>query len=188
MGNHWSLHDEAERRKWQNPEEILTKSGVKPGYTFMDIGCGNGFFTLPAARIVGTNGRVFALDINPEYIDQIKKKAASEHLMNLELKTGAAENTVLCEGCVDIVFLGIVLHDFTDPFKVLLNVKRMLKPGGRLVNLDWKKEPMDIGPSLRKRFSTQKAEAIIKQAGLNIESQSDVGAYYYMITAINGEA
>ena len=53
----WHFYDETERRTWQNPEEILTAIGLKAGQTLIDIGCGEGFFTLPAARIVGPNGR-----------------------------------------------------------------------------------------------------------------------------------
>ena len=58
------LRDEQERRKWQNPENILDGIGLHPGMTFIDIGCGQGFFTIPAAKIVGDSGKVYASDIN----------------------------------------------------------------------------------------------------------------------------
>ena len=58
----WHYFDEDRRRKWQNPEDILREIGLETGMTFLDIGCGNGFFTLPAARMVGPAGQVYGLD------------------------------------------------------------------------------------------------------------------------------
>lgn len=130
--------DESERRKWQNPDEMLSSIGLNPGFTFVDVGCGDGFFTIPAAKIVGKKGRVFALDSDEEAIASLKKKASTKNLWNIEAKVGAAEDSVLCEGCADMVFFSIVLHDFSNPAKVLTNARKMLKPGGLLVDLDWK--------------------------------------------------
>ncbi len=93
------------RRKWQNPEAILTDIGLEPGFTFMDIGCGQGFFALPAAKLVGEKGIVYGVDINGEYIARLKEKAAAAGLKNLVLETGSAEEAILCEACADIVFL-----------------------------------------------------------------------------------
>lgn len=62
MHGHKKYHDEAERREWQEPEPILRKIGMGPGMTFADIGCGDGFFSLPAARMAGGDGRVFGVD------------------------------------------------------------------------------------------------------------------------------
>jgi len=121
-----SLHDDEERRRWQNPEAILMKTGLRPGSTFIDVGCGEGFFAIPAAKVVGEKGWVYGLDINPKAVSRLKEKASKEKLRNLKLKVGRAEETILCEGCADIAFFGIVLHDFADPVKVLKNSKRML--------------------------------------------------------------
>ena len=69
----------------------------------------------------------------------LREKAEGEGLGNLILKVGRAEDTVLCPACADIVFFGIVLHDFEEPARVLVSATKMLKPTGRLVKLDWKK-------------------------------------------------
>ncbi len=174
---------EGERRRWQNPEAILSDIGLKRGSTFVDIGCGSGFFALPAAKLVGEKGIVYGLDANDEAIRWLKKKAAKESLGNLCLRVGAAEETVFCEECADIVFFGIVLHDFNEPVKVLMNAKRMLKPTGRLVNLDWKKEPMELGPPEQIRFSEKEATNLIENIGFKVEAVKDVGSYHYIITA-----
>jgi ubiquinone/menaquinone biosynthesis C-methylase UbiE len=183
MHEHRKYHDEAERRNWQNPEAILTEAGLKPGMTFIDIGCGDGFFALPAARMAGSSGRVYGLDADGESINELNEKAAKEGLKNIRAEAGAAEDTVLCDNCADIVFFGICLHDFHDPAKVLQNARHMLKKGGRLVDVDWKKEPMALGPPLEKRFDEAKASKLIAEAGLQVESVKSVGPYHYMVIA-----
>ena len=175
--------DETERRKWQNPEAILTAIGLKPGFTFIDVGCGEGFFAIPAAKIVGRKGRVYALDLDEDAITELKKKAAREGLKNLDAVVGGAEDTVFCEACADIVFFGIVLHDFNMPAKVLANAKTMLKPAGRLVDLDWKKEPTGFGPPLQIRFSEEQASNLIREAGFKVEQAEQAGPSHYIIIA-----
>ncbi len=175
--------DDPERRKWQNPEAILASIGLKTGLTFMDIGCGGGFFTLPAARIVGESGKVYGIDINAESVSTLRELARKEGLNNLELTVGKAEDAVLCDSCADIVFFGIVLHDFDDPAKVLQNSKKMLNPAGRLVNLDWKKTTTPLGPPLQIRFSEEKSAQLIESADFEVLSIKDIGLYHYMIVA-----
>jgi ubiquinone/menaquinone biosynthesis C-methylase UbiE len=177
------IPNESERRKWQNPESTLLEAGLRSGLTFVDVGCGDGFFAMPAARIVGETGRVFAFDENPDAIDRLRRKARIECIGNLEARIGKAEDTILCKECADIVFFGIVLHDFEEPKKVLENGKVMLKATGRLVNLDWKKIPMEIGPPLRIRFSEQEAARLIESVGIKIEVLRESPPYHYMIIA-----
>jgi ubiquinone/menaquinone biosynthesis C-methylase UbiE len=185
MSHHRHAND-PERRKWQNPEAILADIGLKAGLTFMDIGCGGGFFALPAARIVGESGKVYGIDTNAEPISELRELASREGLNNLELTVGRAEDIILCESCADFIFFGIVLHDFENPAKVLQNAKKMLKPTGRLVNLDWKKITMPtmlLGPPLQIRFSEEKAAQLIEAASFEVVSVNDVGPYHYIIVA-----
>ena len=177
------LRDEQERRKWQNPEDILSEIGLRPGMTFADIGCGQGFFTVPAAKIVGDSGKVYASDISEPNIQKLREKVASEKLKNVILETGKAEDLILCSACADIVFFGIVLHDFEDPRKVLANAHSMLKKPGKLVDLDWKKELMEFGPPLNIRFSEEKAIQLIELSGFKVQKLKASGLYHYLIVA-----
>jgi len=174
--------DETYRRRWQNPEAILAEIGLKSNFTFMDIGCGEGFFTIPAARIVGKEGRVYGLDRDKEVISVLREKASKVGLANIDLRVGEAEETVLCNNCADIVFYGIVLHDFYNPMKALKNAKKMLKPSGLLVDLDWEKEQMALGPPLFRRISRKNAIELLKSEDFNVDSVKKIGLYY-VITA-----
>ncbi|UCE97932.1 MAG: methyltransferase domain-containing protein [Dehalococcoidia bacterium] len=182
--NHYFKADNAERRLWQNPEAILATIGLKPALTLVDIGCGGGFFALPAARITRGRGMVYGIDINADYLRELNELAVKEKLDNLILTVGKAEEVIVCERCADIVFFGLVLHDFEDAVKVIRNANRMLKPGGHLFNLDWKKERTDRGPSFKKRFSQEYAAGLIEAAGFAIENIKTSGRYHYLISAL----
>ena len=94
MSFHKFYGNEVERRKWQNPDSILASIGLNLGFTFVDVGCGEGFFSIPAAKIVGKKGRVFALDSDGEAIATLGKKASTKNLTNIEARVGTAEDTV----------------------------------------------------------------------------------------------
>ncbi len=150
---------------------------------FMDVGSGDGFFTILAAQVVGKKGAVYAVDTDVSAIERLKRKAAEKGLANVKAVVAEAEETVFCEACADIVFYSIVLHDFRDPARVLENAKRMLKSSGHLVDLDWKKKRMSFGPPVQIRFSEEQASALVENAGFSIESIKDIGSYHYGIVA-----
>jgi len=184
MSIHRYPGEETIRRQWRKPETTLKQVGLRADMVFMDIGCGDGFFTLPAAQIVGEKGAVYAVDTDAAAIEKLKDNAAEKGLTNMTAEIGSGEETVFCTECADMVFYSRVLHDFKDPAKVLRNAKAMLKPAGKLVNLDWKKKPMLFGPPLRIRFSEEQAAELIKTAGFTIESVKSAGLNFYIITAI----
>jgi ubiquinone/menaquinone biosynthesis C-methylase UbiE len=184
MGCHGGFKlDDAVRRGWYNPDAILNKIGLRAEMVFMDIGSGEGFFTFLAAKKVGKGGLVYSVDSDPEAIKRLKAKAEDKKLLNVIVKTDIAENTVFCKGCADIVFFSMVLHDFKDPIQVLNNGKKMLKPIGKLVNLDWKKIEIPFGPPISIKFSEQDASRMLRKAGFETKSIEDAGPYHYIITA-----
>jgi len=173
---------DGDRRKMMDPDILLSKIGLKPGMTLMDVGCGQGFFALPAARIAGPEGRVYGIDIDDEAIDLLGRRASDAGL-NIILLRGEAEKTVACKGCADIVFLCISLHDFADPEKVLDNAWHMLKPGGVLADLDGKKVGTDGKTHAGKRISEKEASKLLEGANFNVESVEDISDWLYLILA-----
>ncbi len=183
-GHHKFHYDEKVRRVRQNPEKILSDIGVHEGSVFMDIGCNDGFFTIPAARIVGMHGKVYATDTDGDSILRLRKKAEEEVLKNIYTEIKEAESAVFCKGCADVIFYGTVLHDFNDPIQVLKNTKEMLAPNGKLINLDWKKIATKTGPPLAIRFSEKEATDMIHMAGLRVVETKNLSEDFYMVTAI----
>lgn len=175
--------DEIKRREWQNPEEILGRIGLQEGQVFVDVGCGEGFFSIVAARMVGASGKVIGVDINEKGLARLGDRAKNEGLGNLTLVVAPAETAQVCTGCADFVFFGIDLHDFKDAKKALANARKMLKPSGKLVDLDWKKKRMLRGPPASIRFSKEFASRLIEESGFKIESAEDNGTMHYLIVA-----
>ena len=178
------LRDEQERRKWQNPENILAEIGLRPGMTFMDIGCGQGFFTIPAAKIVGDSGKVYASDISQTNINKLREKVISAGLTNVILETVKAEELKLSEIYADIIFFGIVLHDFENPLKVLANAHSMLKPD-RSISESGLEETSQWTWVHRShiRFSEEKAKHLIESSGFKVQLIKESGLYHYIIIA-----
>jgi ubiquinone/menaquinone biosynthesis C-methylase UbiE len=175
--------DESTRRSWYNPEEILGSIGLRAGVVFIDVGCGDGFFTLLAAKMAGVKGIVYAVDADAAAIERLKTKAEQQNLRNIRVKVEEAEETVFCTNCADLVFYSMVLHDFRDAVEVLRNAKKMLKPAGVLVNLDWKKQRNAFGPPFEIRFSEQDATGLMEVAGFIVTDVKDVGPHHYLMMA-----
>jgi ubiquinone/menaquinone biosynthesis C-methylase UbiE len=175
--------DDPERRRWQDPGRVLDEIGVSPGMTFLDVGCGEGYFALPAAHRVGASGRVCGIDADAAAVTRLREHAADAKMGWVTARQGTAEETLLCSGCADVVFFGICLHDFSNPGKVLSNARRMVRPSGVLANLDWHAREMNIGPPLEKRFPPEHAMDLIRKAGFQRLSLQDCGPYHYLILA-----
>jgi len=172
-----------QRRQYQNPEDILAKIGLTSGMTFIDVGCGGGFFAMPAARIVGNTGKVIGFDVNIEGLEALKELAAKEGLYHVDVAAGSAEETVLCEKCADIIFFGLVVVHLQEPVKALVNAGKMLKTGGRAVVFDWKKKLTRQGPPMEQRLSEKQVTGFIEAAGMKPISVGETGPYHYVITA-----
>jgi ubiquinone/menaquinone biosynthesis C-methylase UbiE len=179
----FQYHNEEDRRLWQDPEKILSAIGIRPGMLMIDIGCGEGFFALPAARMAGITGKVIGIDKNAGAISRMLDRASRLGLSNVRGVIGEAEDTVPCQECADLIFFGIDLHDFQDPSKVVSNARRMIKAEGVLVDLDWKKEITPHGPPVSIRFSEEKAEAIIAAGGFRVTRTELVEPWFYQLTA-----
>ena len=180
MGCHGSFSlDEATRRSWYNPEAVL--SGLEAGMTFVDVGCGDGFFSILAAKKVGAEGRVYAVDVDASAIEKLQSRAKAEGLTNITAEAGRAEDTVFCSECADVVFFGMDLHDFDDPAKVLQNARETIKPTGRLGDLDWKKQDTPRGPPTSIRFSEETVQNMLTNTGFCTVSTAEAGPYHYLI-------
>lgn len=179
---HKFVYDEATRRKRQNPEHILSDINLKTGMCFIDIGCNDGFFTLPAARMVGPIGKVIAIDIDGDALDRLNGKLQVEGITNTEVVRSTAEAIRYGQSCADIIFFGTVLHDFFDPLTVLMNSKYMLKESGFIYNFDWRKQDSKMGPPFARRLSQDDVTSLARQAGLTVTHSIIIDDNFYAVT------
>jgi len=125
---HWNLFS-----LFVDPYRILDEAGLKEAQRVLEIGCGPGFFTLAAAKIVGEKGKVFALDVNPVAIEDVQRKIEARGLKNVETLLCDAGKTGLPDESVDVAFLFGVIHDIDGLDTVVREMHRVLKGEGVLV-------------------------------------------------------
>jgi ubiquinone/menaquinone biosynthesis C-methylase UbiE len=119
------------RERFEEPRERLAEAGLDRGQVILDYGCGIGSYTFPAARIVGDEGKVYALDIHPLAIKAVGRRAREEELSNITTIQSDRE-TGLSDESVDVILLYDVLHSVPDKGALLQELHRILKPGGLL--------------------------------------------------------
>jgi len=115
-----------------DPYRRLTAAGLEPGQVVLEVGCGPGFYTVPAAGIIGKEGHLYSLDINPAAVERVKRKVKEKGVTNVEVVHADAVRTGLPNASVDTIFLFGVLHSLNDFDAVLLEAHRILKNGGVL--------------------------------------------------------
>jgi ubiquinone/menaquinone biosynthesis C-methylase UbiE len=119
-------------RLFVNPNRLLTAAGLKSGQNALEVGCGPGFFTIPAAQMLGKNGHLTTLDINPAAVVRVRKQVEIRGLQNVDVMLGDASKTRLPEKSIDVAFLFGVIHSLKDLDSVLHEMNRILKEKGVL--------------------------------------------------------
>jgi ubiquinone/menaquinone biosynthesis C-methylase UbiE len=132
--------DRAEREREEDPDLAMRLIRVERGSTVADLGAGSGYFTVRLARAVGAGGKVYAVDIQQGMLDLLKRAAAQERLTNVIPVLAAEDDPRLPAASVDLVLMVDVYHELAAPQTTLAHLKRALKPGGRLVLLEYRAE------------------------------------------------
>jgi ubiquinone/menaquinone biosynthesis C-methylase UbiE len=126
------MHDNPLLPILKNPYKILRAAGLKPGQKVVEVGCGPGFFTIPAANIVGNEGVVYAVDVNPRAIERVQKKTQSKGIKNVRTMLTNASDTGLPEQSIDLAFMFGLPYIIGGQKNVIREIHRILKPGGIL--------------------------------------------------------
>jgi ubiquinone/menaquinone biosynthesis C-methylase UbiE len=169
-----------QRRRDFPPEEFLRAEGLKEGERLADVGCGPGFLTLAASKIVGPAGRVYAIDTQAEMLEELKKGIFSDNVIPV---LSEESEVPLDDSTVDMVLVVHVIHEAEDRGKFLAEVKRLLVPGGRLVIVDWKKQAEEKGPPVEERVPEEEAARLVEEAGFGGVIASSISESHYKITA-----
>jgi ubiquinone/menaquinone biosynthesis C-methylase UbiE len=132
------------RRFLQSPGTIIERSGIESGMTVMELGCGSGAYTTYVARVVGEEGKVYAVDIQPAMLRQLERKlteAENLGIRNIELKEASACELPFADEFFDLVYMVTVLMEIPDGGRALREVKRVLRPGGILAVTEFFPDP-----------------------------------------------
>lgn len=154
--------------------------GIGEGSIVADLGAGGGWFTIRLARRVGPNGRVYAQDIQPEMIGAIDRRVEREGLKNVQTVLGTAVDPQL-PAPVDVVLIVDAYHEMDDPRTLLRNVRKSLKPGGRIGIVEHTKQGHGPGPAMEERVDPERVIRDAEAAGLVLESRGDFLRYQYLL-------
>src|SRR5579862_2183578 len=158
-----------EREAEEAPDAALDVIGVGKGAIVADIGAGVGYFTWRLAERVGPSGKVYAVDIQPGMLDRLRRNMAERKLANYEAVLGAVDDPKLPAGRIDLALLVDVYHEFSQPQKMLRQIRAALNPDGRMVLLEYRKEDPQVPIKPEHKMSVAEVKAEIEPEGFRLE-------------------
>jgi precorrin-6B methylase 2 len=142
-----------EREKEEEPAKLMEALKLKPGDVVADVGAGSGYFTFRIAEQVGDKGKVLAVDIQEEMLDLIRQRMKAKKVTNVEPVMGTVTDPKLPEGAVDLILMVDVYHEFSHPYEMTAAMVKALKPGGRLVFVEYRLEDPKVPIKLVHKMS-----------------------------------
>ncbi|GIW49355.1 MAG: methyltransferase type 11 [Caloramator sp.] len=170
--------DNPTRRKYMPPFKTLEKFGLKQNGEgiFLDIGCGIGYFTIPAAKIL-TKGKAIGIDILDEMLELARERSLG--IENIEYKKCEEYSFPVGNSISDYVLLSNVLHEIQDKSRYINEIKRVLKIGGRVFVIEWRKIETNYGPPANHRISQEEVIKWFEQKELKFVLEIDVSEHHY---------
>src|SRR5580658_1225200 len=161
--------ERSERESEENPDGALDAIGIKPGMVVGDVGAGTGYMSLKMSKRVGPSGKVYAEDIQPEMLRMLRQNAANAHVSNVETVLGTETDPKLPPGQLDLILLVDVYHEFSQPQKMVRRMREALKPDGRLVLLEYRKEDPNIPIRPEHKMSVQEVKTELEAEGFKMD-------------------
>jgi len=181
----WNRSFENERREvYVKRDAIVAAAGVKPGMTVADIGAGTGLFTMLFADAVKPTGKVVAVDISPAFVEYIQSTAKKRRVKNVSAVVANGTDVGLPDASVDLAYLSDVYHHFEHPAETLASIRKALKPGGRMVVIDYERIPGRTPQARIEHVRVDKQQAIseIEAAGFKLlEEKKLMRENYYLV-------
>jgi ubiquinone/menaquinone biosynthesis C-methylase UbiE len=167
--------------RFLNPSSVIAQTGISQGQVVADLGCGNGFYSLPAAQMTGSSGSVIAVDVVENKLEATISIAKQFGLKNIEILKADLEKPLLAiaENSCDLVILGNILHQINEKEMLIKNAYRILKTGGRLLAIEWKRTATPFGPEINRRIEQQTLEIIMMQMGFKKIREIESDNYHY---------
>jgi len=158
--------DRPERDDQEKPSIVLDALKLRGGETVVDLGAGSGYFTFRIAPRVGRAGKVLAVEIQDEMLQTIRQRAQALKVTNVEAVKGSETDPNLPAKAVDLVLMVDVYHELAYPFEVMTKIREALKPGGRVVFVEYRKEDPDVPIKLVHKMSVEQVKREMKAVGL----------------------
>ncbi|MCC9601848.1 class I SAM-dependent methyltransferase [Stieleria sp. JC731] len=166
LGAPWLVR--RERDEEENTSESFKELRLEPGMDVCDLGCGNGYWTLPMARDVGPEGTVYAVDIQREMLQKLDLRASKFDLQNIRPTLGKIDDPRLPENAIDLLLMVDVYHEFSHPQSMLWEIRRSLKPKGVVALLEYREEDPNVPIKPLHKMSKQQIMKEYQANGLKL--------------------
>lgn len=176
------------RDAYQKPAEVVEALGLRSGQVVADIGAGSGYFAVRLAGPVGEAGRVLAVDVDARLLEHLEGRVREASLGNVETILAPPNDPRLPEAGVDLIFFCNVWHHIDDQDGYLAKLRQALKPGGRLVMIDFHKRDLPVGPGVAMKIAREDLLAQLEGAGWRLVREHDFLPYQYFIEFQPGTA
>jgi SAM-dependent methyltransferase len=179
--------DRPEREAEEAPSKAVDALGIRPGDVVADIGAGSGYYTVKLARAVGPGGRVVATDLQAGMLDLIRARIARERLTNVEVVQGGADDPRLPAKTFDLLLMVDVYHELASPQVFVRRLKETLKPGGRLVLIEFRREDPRLPIREEHKMSVEQVRQELAADGFRIDRVIDVLPWQHIIVLRPGD-
>ena len=173
--------EDPQRDAYQKPHEVLSALRLKPGETIADIGAGSGYFTFRLSHFVGEKGKIYAVDVSPDMILYINRRIRDLKVNNVISILADPDDPLLPDRSVNRFFFSESWHHIENQTKYLSLMKRMLKPGGEIVMIDFHKKEIPVGPPLEMRIAREALIKLMEQNGFRLAKEHTFLPYQYFL-------
>jgi len=173
--------DDPRRDAYQKPDEVVKALALRPGEVVADIGSGTGYFALRFARAVGDAGRVYAVDISPEMVRHLNRRLRDAGIRNVVSVLSEPDDPLLPDASIDRFVIVDTWHHVDAQAKYIELMKKMLKPGGQVVHIDFQKRELPVGPSLASKIAREDLVKQMEGAGFRLAAEHTFLPYQYFL-------
>jgi ubiquinone/menaquinone biosynthesis C-methylase UbiE len=166
------------RRVWEDPESVLGTIEIRPDSVAVDLGCGSGFFTVPLSRKAK---KVYGVDVQKQMLELLEAKIRRLGITNIELRLATATDIPLKTEGVDLIVSINTLHEFERRTPMIEAMRRVLRPGGRALIVDFKRKETGFGPPVAIRVSEDEARRLFEMKGLGVLQKRDFPSHYLLV-------
>jgi len=173
--------EDPKRDEYQKPHEVLSALNIKSGEVIADIGAGSGYFTFRLAHFVGDKGKVYAVDVSPDMIRHINRRIRETKSANVVSILAEPDDPLLPDRSVNRFFICDVWHHVENQTKYLSLMKKMLKPGGEIVMIDFHKKPLPFGPPPEMKIAREDLLKQMANNGFKLAKEHTFLPYQYFL-------
>jgi arsenite methyltransferase len=176
-----AMLEDPRRDEYQKPHQVIMALDLKPGEVIADIGAGSGYFSFRFARLIGEQGRVYAVDVSSEMILHMNRRIREVGIKNVFTILAPPEDPLLADASLDRIFICDTWHHIEKQTEYLALLKKMLKPGGQLVMIDFQKRELPIGPPMEMKIAREDLVLQLETAGFRLMKEHTFLPYQYFL-------